>query len=837
MLSRLFILSLCIVSFLFSTATLQAQTKVEVVKTKTPPISSANIKPEKNEVAKIFANWRGTLLSNEQALARKGINDSELLQKAAETSAVRLKAIELELKIQPRVNQIKDLLDQLGPTPEKGEPSETEEITAKRKELANKYSAFDGELKASRLIIIQAAQIEAQITNKRREMFVTQLFQRSKSILDIELWQNFWSGTSGFWHRLYLLVSESLTVMSGKIHSSIYLIPLLLAGIVIIIGSTRYFRQKLENRINRLAGVADNTTINDETKILLATASFVKNGIIPIASIICLFLLINHPDILTSRLETFLFEFVITLIAIITALVLAQVYLVPNNPSRRFIMLPDATSVRISTIVTWGIILIGAIRLFSQTATILASPFDVSIASSALLALACFISISIALATIAGVKNRPEEPLQTRKNFVRWGYLNPIFWFGCIVGIVALTAGYLAFAEFLAWQILIGTLVFAILWLCIEMLDLYRDQYFNSDNGKWQKIASTTGFSQQAILQGGVFGFGLIKLLVVFTAATAFFISWGYRTGNWAETVSELYFGFRIGGLNISLSAIGLAIVIFVSGYIITRAIQNWLRVQFLPTTKLDPGLRNSIAIVFGYAGIVFALLLAVSAAGFDLSSIAIIAGALSVGIGFGLQSIVNNFFSGLILLAERPIKAGDWIVTSGGQGTVTKTSVRSTEIETFDGATVIIPNSTLITEAVTNWTHHDKRGRIIISIGVGYDSDPEQVRNILLECGENNKLILKRPGPSVYFIDFGADALIFELRAYLSDINYSLSVKSDLRFSIIAALRKAKIEIPYPQRDVHIKTTSDNFANQNTKSSKATKQPRTTRTKATKAK
>jgi len=201
------------------------------------------------------------------------------------------------------------------------------------------------------------------------------------------------------------------------------------------------------------------------------------------------------------------------------------------------------------------------------------------------------------------------------------------------------------------------------------------------------------------------------------------------------------------------------------------------------------------------------------------------------------LQSIVNNFFSGLILLAERPIKAGDWIITSGGQGTVTKTSVRSTEIETFDGATVIIPNSTLITEAVTNWTHHNKRGRIIISIGVGYDSDPDEVRKILFECVENNKLILKKPGPAVYFMDFGADALIFEVRGYLSDINYSLSVKSDLRFSIIAALRKAKIEIPYPQRDIHIKTSSGDLDHLGARPARVTKQSRSVKSRTAKAK
>ncbi len=826
MISRLIILPLFMASYLFSISTIQAQSTVGSKETKSVPISTKVKKSETENGSFLnqIANWRGTLLSNEQALARNGMGDNDLLQKAAETSAVRLKAIELELNIAPQVKQIQDQLDELGPVPKEGEPAESNAISIQRKELERIFSTLDGELKASRLIIVRASQIETLITNKRRQIFVTQLSQRSKSFLDIQLWQNFWKGTDGFWHRFILLMTDSFSVMSGKMESSYLLMPLLLAGLFFVALSALFLRQKMEKKVNQIFDSSDKLPISEEVKIHLASASFIKNGIIPTGAVILLFLLINLSGILTARLENLVLEITFILISSIVALVLAHIFLVPDNTSRRFIRLPDAAVAKISNIITWGVILISGIRLFDQTAVVLASPLDVSIALRALLALTCFICISLVLTTIASVEESPDEPLHVKRNFVRWGYLNPLLWIGCISGTIALSAGYLAFADLLAWQVLIGTVVFAILWLCIEFLDLRRDQYINADSGKWRKFANTTGFSQQTILQGGVFGFGLVKLSMIFAAATFFLISWGYRTGNWAKTASELYFGFRIGGLNISLSAIALAIVIFISGYVITRAIQNWLRVQFLPTTTLDPGLSNSIAIVFGYTGIVFALLLAVSAAGFDLSSIAIIAGALSVGIGFGLQSIVNNFFSGLILLAERPIKAGDWIITSGGQGTVTKTSVRSTEIETFDGATVIIPNSTLITEAVTNWTHHNKRGRIIISIGVGYDSDPEQVRNILLECAEDNKLILKKPGPTVYFMDFGADALIFELRGYLSDINYSLSVKSDLRFSITDALRKAKIEIPYPQRDIHIKTSSGGLDNLSVRSAKAKK-------------
>ena len=199
--------------------------------------------------------------------------------------------------------------------------------------------------------------------------------------------------------------------------------------------------------------------------------------------------------------------------------------------------------------------------------------------------------------------------------------------------------------------------------------------------------------------------------------------------------------------------------------------------------------------------------MLAISSAGFDLSSLAFVAGALSLGVGFGLQSIVSNFVSGLILLAERPIKAGDWVSTSGGDGYVRKISVRSTEIETFDRATIIVPNSSLITDTVTNWTHGNKTGRIRIPIGVAYESDPDQVQEILLKCAAEHDLVLGRPEPVVYFMEFGASSLDFELRCFLADINYGMSVMSDLRFSILKELRAANIGIPFPQREIIIKS------------------------------
>ena len=202
-----------------------------------------------------------------------------------------------------------------------------------------------------------------------------------------------------------------------------------------------------------------------------------------------------------------------------------------------------------------------------------------------------------------------------------------------------------------------------------------------------------------------------------------------------------------------------------------TRLLQRWLREKALQQTRMDPGIVNSIDTVVGYVGIALAALLAVSYAGLDITNLAIVAGALSVGIGFGLQSIVNNFVSGLILLIERPIKVGDRIVVGDQQGLVRRISVRATEIETFDRASLIVPNSELITGRVLNWTHRDSLVSVNVKVGVGYDSDPEQVIAILKKCADEHPEVLRHPPPGAIFENFGDSALMFSLRISLPDI------------------------------------------------------------------
>ena len=184
-------------------------------------------------------------------------------------------------------------------------------------------------------------------------------------------------------------------------------------------------------------------------------------------------------------------------------------------------------------------------------------------------------------------------------------------------------------------------------------------------------------------------------------------------------------FGFRIGDITISFGAILAAVFWLLVALLITRALQSWLERHLLPRTELEPSLQQSIAAIVGYVGVIVAIVLALSQLGIDLQKVALIAGALSVGIGFGLQSIVSNFVSGLILLAERPIRIGDLVVVKGEEGYVRRIRVRATEIETFERASVIIPNAEFITGAVKNWTHANTTGRIIVKVGCRTTATP----------------------------------------------------------------------------------------------------------------
>ncbi|HYD30039.1 MAG TPA: mechanosensitive ion channel domain-containing protein, partial [Azospirillaceae bacterium] len=347
----------------------------------------------------------------------------------------------------------------------------------------------------------------------------------------------------------------------------------------------------------------------------------------------------------------------------------------------------------------------------------------------------------------------------------------------------------------------VGGLVLVVRGILREMLDIFLT-HSTGRVAQWRR----TLFAGDTELK--VFGYVSASLidLTLMAAAMAAMLPLSGIKWNEVEAWGVLFLrGFSIGSVTIAPLDILAALMVVIAVLAMTRLVQRRIDERVLERLNFDRGVRHSIRTGIGYVGVLLALITGIGALGLNLSSLAMIASALSVGIGFGLQAVVSNFVAGLILLVERPVKVGDWVVIGDKEGVVKRISVRSTEIQTFQRASVIIPNAELISGAVVNWTHKDKVGRIDIPVGVSYDADVELVRQLLLEAAVNDPRVAKSPAPMVAFHQFGDNALNFELRCFVHDVDVYMAVATDLRFAILKAFRTHKVEIPYMQQVIHI--------------------------------
>jgi len=384
------------------------------------------------------------------------------------------------------------------------------------------------------------------------------------------------------------------------------------------------------------------------------------------------------------------------------------------------------------------------------------------------------------------------------------------------IAVIAALAGYQNFSGYLVQGVTRTAIAMFSLWILLWLFYIGFNYLLDQQTQTATQVRNTLGISGK----GSGTGIGFMQLvadLILWIGAIVYLIYVWDNTGSTLGTLRGFVVsGWDLGGVSLIPKNIVSGILIFTVLVVIIGWIKRWIDRRWLKRIAIERGARDAILTLFGYVAFVLAVLVSLKAASVDLTGLAIISGALALGLGFGLQGIANNFVSGLILLFERPIRAGDFISVGDIEGYVRSIRIRATEIETLDNKNVLVPNSELVSGRVTNWVLRDTHGRLQVQIGVAYGSDVEMVRDILEKVGcEHPEVITdgRAPSPRALFMGFGESSLDFELRVRVQRIERRFSIISDMNFAIDQAFREAGISIPFPQRDLHIVSYPDQAA------------------------
>lgn len=514
-----------------------------------------------------------------------------------------------------------------------------------------------------------------------------------------------------------------------------------------------------------------------------------------------LYLALDTATLFNEQIQTLAYAALQAVAIVLVTRAMAKAVLLPAHASWRLIGLPDDRAQKYVQLISLIAGLYGFDYWFNAAAQALHLPLSVVITENFFANIA-FAILLFAVAWLPMPKNMMRASAQTLHKAAQWVRLPATL---AVFAIIAASLfGYLALGRFIAAQVmLIGIGATALL-----LGHLGARSLVEPTNRAGAGLHADEGASPYLARQPfwmSILAF-LMNVVFVLLAAALLLLSWGYSGKELISWARSLLFGFEIAGFRFSLIQALIAVVLFIAVILLTRLMQRWLSQRVFNRETFDRGIANSVHAGIGYLGVALAALVGISYAGFDLSNLALIAGALSVGIGFGLNAIASNFISGLIMLIERPIKVGDWVVVGQHQGYVRHISVRATEIETFDRASVLVPNSDFMTSPVQNWTLRNAMGRIIINVGVAYHEDPERVLKVLQDVAADCRVLLRSPAPAVVFENFGASSLDFSVRGYIADVNTTLSSATQLRLDIFKALREKDIEIPFPQHDIHLR-------------------------------
>jgi potassium efflux system protein len=713
---------------------------------------------------------------------------------------VRASAVRQSENLRAPFAEVDQQLKSIGPAPADG-GVEPEEIADRRAELEKSLTRIKAAQAQLDLITVETDQQIARVTQLQRDQFLSHLLERTKSILSPSLWYEGLIASGVFLTRLGQLIVNWWNEASQTGDLIVLIImPLLLGGLYFLYRTIRRWFMR------RFGGTLFVKRPPDDTdRLWRITRGVVLTAIIGIAILATTFLAFSLAGIFTARFEQ-LFSALVDLL-FFPAVYGAFAYRLaaPTNPAYRVINLDDKAAGRFALLASIAAFLSQAKTFFTEIASVFYLPAAFSVAQGASVAIALIAVIATIL-----IVTRNQEGLSSAAHggavYFNWArQFVPLTWLLLAIALIALCLGYITLAGFITEQIVDTAYLIVGLLLIHHLSDALVVSGLDGASSFGQFLRRLTGLGDRGISRLSTLFRTFIDLALVFVGLPLLFLSWTVTWVSFSSLVDRAFDTFKIGDISISLSDIALIIAILVVGLLITKLVTRWLNARVLSQTKVDTGVRDSIVKGANYAGYVVAAGFALSAAGLDFSNLAIIAGALGVGIGFGLQSIVNNFLSGLILLAERPVRAGDWVDVKGSEGLVKQINVRSTEIETFDNCTIIVPNSLLITEPVKNWTHHDTIGRFVVTIVAGVSADPMKVKEVILQAAKDHALVLYHPEPFVMLRDFGKEGFVFDLKAYVGDIMSGAAVASDIRLAVLAAFHENGIALPTVARDVPV--------------------------------
>lgn len=772
-----------------------AQATAQPAKPSASPINTAEIIARANnsvgvDIEKKITGWQQELSRLESDLQKEGLRYSELNDLRDKLQGVRGEIGSFRTRLEPALATARDQVDLLGPAPAAGQPPEPDDVARIRADRTYYLGVLTGGQKEIDSANLRIDKLIDTIQDIRRKNFATRLLQPVPGIYSSATWSKVPDYVPSATYRVRDIMAGWWGGLDDQdeVLLVVFEAGLLLLGLAVVaaFGTWRLRRRPCEDVDQpfwRRAAVAGAIAL-----------LWILPVVVPIAF---LYGLVADTHQLPKRVDWLLYSTAQSIITVLAVGVLVISAFAPRMPHWRLIPVSDRTARRICTLLLALAIVYGVATLLYMVTRVAQAPFALTVAvslpSSLLVA-----GIIVAILLTPLEAQHQDRTLSPRLLAV----LRLPVWIAVVAIVISALAGYLALARFLAQQLVVTSSIMAFAYLLLLWVDGLM-QGLGDDRaatGRWLKESFGEQHRQRErlALPVGLF----LKAMVIILSVPLILLQWGYTWPDVYDWYKQLFFGFRVGNTQVSIAVLLASVIVFALAYGAARLFQGWLDERVLMPAGISGGLRDSIRVGVGYGGVVIAALAAFSYAGFDLSNLAILAGAFSVGIGFGLQSIVNNFVSGLILLAERPIKIGDLVVVGGEEGYVRKISVRSTEVETFERASVVIPNSYFITEKVKNWTLRDNKRRIAIPVRVVNGSDPRVVKSILLKVAQDHPSVLTLPAPSFDFEDFGLDGLTLKLYAFV-DLREGGNVAADLRIAILEAFQEAGIQIPSRQGEV----------------------------------